>query len=316
MTFSKNRAKRVIKPAVAPLLRRLHLIDERQGSLDARWEDLHHLVLRLNHAVIDVERRQATIEEQIPFVLNSISAQNAMARELRRAGLETNVSATSDVEWTQQVSAIHERLAQVEARGEFIRREVMLELRHGPSRAKRSEARIVRPDRVAELSGHLKVNLGCGHIPLADHLNVDVRELPGVDIVAEVGNLPFDSGTVARIHAAHLLEHFTSDELALRLLPYWLDLLAPGGQFVAVVPDTEAMLAEHSAGSRSFEDLAMVVFGGQEYEGDFHFAMFSRDSLTAALRAAGYDDVAITASGRRNGLCLEMEVVARRPDPR
>jgi hypothetical protein len=118
---------------------------------------------------------------------------------------------------------------------------------------------------------------------------------------------------VAVIHSAHLLEHFPLEETRRRLLPYWFHLLQPGGTFTVIVPDGETMLAEHAAGRLSFEELRLVVFGDQEYDGDFHFNMFSKTSLSNLLGDAGFTDVCVVEEGRRNGVCYEMEFSARRP---
>jgi hypothetical protein len=68
------------------------------------------------------------------------------------------------------------------------------------------------------------------------------------------------------------------------------------------------MLTEYAAGRFSFEDLRLVTFGGQEYDGDFHFTMFSQQSLIDTLRDAGLSEVRVVTAGRRNGVCYEMEV--------
>jgi len=81
-----------------------------------------------------------------------------------------------------------------------------------------------------------------------------------------------------------------------------------------VVPDAEAMLAGHADGSIPFEDLRAVLYGGQEYEGDFHFTMFTAESLGRLLSEAGFVDVVIEDSGRRNDISLELQVAARRDD--
>ena len=56
-----------------------------------------------------------------------------------------------------------------------------------------------------------------------------------------------------------------------------------------------------------------MLYGGQEYEGDFHFTGFTPESLAALLRGAGFDDPAVIARGRPNGDCLEFEIAATRP---
>ena len=176
------------------------------------------------------------------------------------------------------------------------------------------EPKIVALEKVAAArrSG-LKLNLGCGHLPLEEYVNVDWRELPGVDVVADVGDLPFLEGEVQEISSAHLLEHFPQELLRRRLLPVWRDLLMPGGVFRAVVPDGEAMLAGISAGNYPFSDFREVLFGAQEYDGDFHFNLFTPDSLCELLQEAGFAETRIEARGRRNGKCFEFEISAAKP---
>lgn len=63
----------------------------------------------------------------------------------------------------------------------------------------------------------------------------------------------------------------------------------------------------------TFENFRQVAYGGQEYEGDFHFTGFSPSSLSKLLEDAGFVEVSIVESGRPNGDCLEFEISAQRP---
>ena len=159
-------------------------------------------------------------------------------------------------------------------------------------------------------SGGSRINLGCGHIPLNDYLNVDRRDLPRVDIVAEAGALPFEPGSVAEIFSSHMIEHFPQEDMRRRLLPYWLGLLRPGGVFHVITPDAEDMLARAAAGQYEFAQFRESLFGAQDYEGDYHYNLFSPDSLMAMLGEAGFHDPKIVARGRKNGSCYEFEVTA------
>lgn len=204
-----------------------------------------------------------------------------------------------------------------EQRIEFIRQEMLYELRYAPGPAAHGSApaRILRPEHVQALqqAGRLRLNVGCGHKPDPDRINVDMRELPGVDIVAPADALPFAAGQVHEIYAAHLLEHFAHEHLRRKLLPHWCALLAPGGELRAVVPDAAAMLHAYAHNEISFDDLRLVLYGGQEYEGDFHHTMFTPESLADLLAEQGLQNVRIIARQRRNGLCYECEVVGSKP---
>jgi hypothetical protein len=217
-----------------------------------------------------------------------------------------------------RVDALGERLTD---RFEFVRRELFLELRTllGTSGAGSAPAplqpRILQPAKVDAMraGAGLRLNVGCGHKPDPERLNVDMRELPGVDVVAAADALPFAPGELQEIFSSHVLEHFPQDTLQRSLLPTWVGLLRPGGELRAVVPDAQAMMAAHAAGRMDFETLRMVTFGGQEYEGDFHHTMFTPQSLAALFEQAGLASVRVEAQGRPNGSCLECQVVGVRP---
>jgi hypothetical protein len=81
---------------------------------------------------------------------------------------------------------------------------------------------------------------------------------------------------------------------------------------VAVVPDVETMVSERAAGRMPFDDFVEVMYGGQEYAGDFHFSGFSKETLTTLLEDVGLEDVKVVEEGRRNGACYEMEIEAVR----
>jgi predicted SAM-dependent methyltransferase len=150
-------------------------------------------------------------------------------------------------------------------------------------------------------------------LPLEGYINVDMRELPGVDVVARVDDLPFDPGSISELSSAHTLEHFPQEQLVRHLLPYWYSLLAEGGVFRATVPDIGAMMEQVRTGAISFDDFRLVAYGGQEYEGDFHHTGFTTESLGELLAGAGFTDIEVVEQARPNGTCLEFEIVARRP---
>lgn len=196
---------------------------------------------------------------------------------------------------------------------EFVRLEILEQVQAGKAQNKTTAPyRILSEEKVeqARQAHDIRLNIGCGHKPLEQYLNVDRRPLPGVDIAASAQALPFDPESVARIHAAHLLEHFTKTELETSILPHWHTLLQRGGFLSAVVPDAEAMIAAYAKQEMNFSDLSSVTFGEQDYDDDFHYSMFSQGSLTSLLRRTGFKNIEFTASNRINGKCREMEVTA------
>lgn len=201
----------------------------------------------------------------------------------------------------------------IEGRIEFVRQEILFEKRYGFAGVTEvlSECRVINLTKVdgQRSAGSILLNVGCGHKPLVDYINVDVRDLPGVDVVAPVESLPFGFGEVSEIYSSHLLEHFPIEKLNRNILPKWVSLLKEGGRIRAVVPDSSAMIESYSKKEISFSELSLIIFGGQEYEGDFHYSMFTPESLVELFSASGLVDVNILAANRRNGLCYECEVV-------
>ncbi len=181
---------------------------------------------------------------------------------------------------------------------------------NGTASATKAAPRLISPQRLSAMGTNLRLNLGCGHLPLPDYFNIDGREMPGVDMIADVRSLPFHPGTVAEIYAAHLVEHFTAAELKATVIAGWHRILKPGGVLRIVVPDAEGMIQAFSRGEFPFESLREVTFGSQDYPGNFHYTMFSRESLRELLQSFGFTVGEYTAVGRRNGLCLEMEIKA------
>lgn len=215
------------------------------------------------------------------------------------------------------IATVKESVGYLLGRVEFVRRELMFEMRYGASApvseedTLKAETAIVAPEKVeAARRDGLRLNLGCGHVPLDGYLNVDRRALPGVDIVAEVDGLPFADGEVQEIFSSHLLEHFPQEQLRRALLPYYFRLIKSGGQFHAVVPDAEAMIREYAKGDYPYDAMREVMYGGQDYDGDFHFNMFTPASLSELLVEAGFVNPKVIAAGRKNGQCYEFEITA------
>ena len=213
------------------------------------------------------------------------------------------------------------QLGELWQRLEFVRRETLFEFAHGKKGSSTAsvstpstEPRIIAADKVAaaQAADDVRLNLGCGHIALPGYLNVDRRDLPGVDVVAEIDNLPFKPGSVQELHSAHLVEHFPLEMFRRRVLPYWYDLLKPGGLFRAVTPDAAAMIAECASGTYPYDEFREVMFGAQDYDGDYHYNLFTPDSLCELLGNTGFTNIEVLANARRNGKCYEFEIVGVR----
>jgi len=311
--------------------------DDRASRIEPRADRLERRADALELATTTLADELRGVSGHLPFLLDRLSMTNAANREATRRlnAIEETLAQNHDAlaaaaearsEFTQNrdaIAVLFEAIDRIEKRGEFIRREVLHEISHSVASAESFVRNLDEPAQVSDPDDYrhdllereeLRLNLGAGHIAVEGYVNVDARELPGIDLVADATALPLPDGTVHEIRSAHLLEHFPHERLRQSVLPYLLRKLRPGGTFVAIVPDAEAMLKAHAEGTFAFDRLRLITYGEQEYDGDYHHTMFSPDSLAEMLEEAGFVDVEVVDRGRENGLCLEFEITARRAE--
>jgi glycosyltransferase involved in cell wall biosynthesis/predicted SAM-dependent methyltransferase len=170
------------------------------------------------------------------------------------------------------------------------------------------ETKIINKEKVDASLNNLRLNLGCGHIIMPDYINVDQREMPDVDVISNINDLPFSEGSVSEIFSSHVIEHFSDFEIRKHILPYWYKLLNESGKIVIICPDAESMISEYIKGNYSWDNLRKVTYGGQDYGGNYHYNMFTPESLRQILLDTGFNNVNIIETKRVNGLCYEMEI--------
>ncbi|WP_102222795.1 methyltransferase domain-containing protein [Acidimangrovimonas sediminis] len=316
-----------------------------RGAHD-RSNELRNELADLQGRVALFEDRFDAIEAMVPRVLNAVGTVPALAHRVGKAEASLDVLMDSKerlgtlseqqqeaIEQMQaefarrlapqdeRVSANERSIASLWERIEFVRREIFYEFHHG-SGLSRSNTAAAMPAKLLDEAkvermrgeGNLRLNLGCGHITLEGYVNVDMRELPNVDIKSNVGELPFEEGSVDEIFSSHLVEHFPQEALRRKLLPHWFACLKPGGKLSAITPDATAMISAAGAGTYGFEDFREVLFGAQDYDGDYHYNLLSPDSMAELLAEAGFVDIEVPVTGRRNGKCFEFEIYGRKPE--
>lgn len=267
------------------------------AAFPGNYRHQNHRIFLLEESLRTTYRQVEILSAHHPAILNYVSSFAHTSRELTRNNKD-----------------LHKYVAELGDRMEFIRREILFECRYqgdqGTREKSRIEPKIINEKKLARMGDEIHINMGCGHVPIDGYLNLDMRELPGIDVVGDVSDMPFAPDSLSELLSSHLIEHFPQEELERTLLPYWYSLLKPGGTFRALLPDWETMITKFAEGSIPFDDLREVTFGAQDYDGDFHFNMFSQESLRAALQTAGFKEVSFPVTGRANGKCLEMEVIA------
>ena len=321
---AKSRAKTLAKRLASPFTKRVYgRIDFRAAEIRRDFDAVPALI---DSRTSELGAQIEALNRYLPTVINTIASQNAASRATQRQvqscqmQLESCQTRLEALEGGVKGHAA--AIVETRERIEYIRKEIMLEQRYGRAGETTSALsgddgnliapRVIDQQKVRAMEGNLRINVGAGHITRDEYLNIDARELPGIDIVADVRQLPFQPEQLKELYSAHLLEHFPVEELRQVILPRWVSLLEDGGKLVSVVPDVETMVSEQAAGRLPFDDFIEVMYGGQEYAGDFHFSGFSKETLTRLLEDVGLEDVKVVEEGRRNGACYEMEIEAVR----
>ncbi len=136
----------------------------------------------------------------------------------------------------------------------------------------------------------LKLNFGSGPFPLTDYVNCDIRDIPGVDCVTDVRQLPFPNACAVEILASHLLEHLPPEDTE-RSLREWKRILAPGGKMVIIVPDLEYCAQRYINKEWSATLFSRIMFGDQGFNENLHRIAFDEEILSYFLRHIGLVDI-------------------------
>ena len=109
----------------------------------------------------------------------------------------------------------------------------------------------------------VKLNLGSGTHPTPeDWIAIDSLPQPQrVDVIADVGALPFADDSAERLYAGHLLEHIPLDHLG-AVLAEWRRVLAPGGILGVVGPDIDRAVSQGEG-----QDLLLAIIAHGEGPG-------------------------------------------------
>lgn len=169
----------------------------------------------------------------------------------------------------------------------------------------------------------MKLNLGCGNDIRQGYVNVDFRQLPGVDQVVDLSKFPWPwkDGEIEEIAMLDFLEHFPYRQTGKILDECWR-IMRVGGYLDVQVPDLEhcsraasmtgPFLCNRCGWEWPVQDLradfmickqcraswvdvaeAAVarIFGGQDYEGNWHQTGFTDLLLDRTLLAHGFDSI-------------------------
>jgi ubiquinone/menaquinone biosynthesis C-methylase UbiE len=126
--------------------------------------------------------------------------------------------------------------------------------------------------------------LGCGEYPMKGVINVDIRPLPGVDVVADVKKLPFADGELDGVASRNLIEHFDRFEIK-DVLKEWVRVVKPSGFVQFETVDMGAAMDMWR--EIPTENLLDCFYGAQTYPENYHKMLMTMPILEELLREGG-----------------------------
>jgi predicted SAM-dependent methyltransferase len=124
-------------------------------------------------------------------------------------------------------------------------------------------------------------NLGSGSMVKSEGIiNVDCRDLPTVDVVADVTKLPFKKGELDGVMNRNLIEHFGRHEIE-GLLKEWARVIKKGGFIQVETVDMGRTMDRWR--DIPEENLLDGALGAQTYPENFHKMLFTKEILERYL---------------------------------
>jgi predicted SAM-dependent methyltransferase len=158
----------------------------------------------------------------------------------------------------------------------------------------------------------MKVELASGERPREGYLHCDMRRLESTDLACRVESLPFAGGSVEDLLASHIIEHFPYARVG-EVLAEWRRVLSPGGTLRIITPNLGYIAHGYVEGWLEHAEARNRLYGGQDYEGNYHFNMFDSPSLALALREAGFRNIHdVTASYERRKVPMSIYLNAEK----
>lgn len=138
-------------------------------------------------------------------------------------------------------------------------------------------------------------------------INYDQRDIEGhTDIVGDVRRLPWPDEYFSYVLASDIIEHFPISQTSLILIEWKRVLKSVDGIIELRLPNLESICKSYINGVHDAKKTSWLLYGGQDYPGNFHFVGFDRKWLSSILNEHGFEVLESKDSGNN------FEIKARR----
>ena len=129
------------------------------------------------------------------------------------------------------------------------------------------------------------------------HPNMDVRQVPGVDIVADLNEpFPIKDCEWDGIFSKYSLEHISWRKTK-QFLSEINRVLKPEGTFVAIVPNTEAQMKWVLNQGEWDDNASSILYGDNDYLENTHRVSLSPSRISNLLQETGFHDITVIPWG-------------------
>ena len=147
------------------------------------------------------------------------------------------------------------------------------------------------PVYVKNIKDGIKIHVGAGGINLQGWINIDARRFSHTHIKTNKLNLEeFKDGSIDCIYLCHVLEHFSFNEVN-SLLKLFFTKLRKNGILMISVPDFKSLSEIYYRSNYDLSSIKNALMGGQDYEYNFHKAVFDKESLKSLLEELGFSSI-------------------------
>ena len=143
------------------------------------------------------------------------------------------------------------------------------------------------------MSKSSKLVIGAENRRPPGYLYHDAQDLPGIDVVCELFDLPkhVKRGSLTEIQMTHVLEHFPIKKVP-EVLKILYSLLKSGGELYIEVPNFYWHAYEILQDPTN-RQIVKYAYGGQRNEWDYHYNGFTPNILHEDLTAAGFKVISL-----------------------
>lgn len=136
----------------------------------------------------------------------------------------------------------------------------------------------------------MKLHIGCGNKYLPGWKHVDVINAPHIDYLTNAQDLSMiENESIEEIYACHVLEHFGRKEIN-AVLEEWNRVMIKGGVLRIAVPDFEKIALVYQK-NKDLNELMGLLYGGQNYDYNYHYQCFDFDRIKVLLGEANFFEV-------------------------